>query len=103
MVASPADVERRALRRERLLASRREGLIALRAGDGGKAAEHVGEEEAHPHAGANLAAAKQVDAVVPVAGAQQRKTVLGEMVKGEGDGEPGVLVRRWRSRARRAG
>ena len=70
MVAHPAGLQRFLLGGEFLLAPRGESFIALDPRQADEAVEHVGEEEAHPDAGPDLAPAERVDAVVPVAGAQ---------------------------------
>ena len=81
MVAPPADVERGPLLRQRLLAHARESLVALPARDGREAVEHVCEEEAHPDARADLEPPEHVDAVIPVAGPEQRQAVLADVLE----------------------
>ena len=100
MVAAPADLQRLALL-ARAPASQRAAKASspLSRASGDEAVEHVEEEEAHPDAGADLAPAERVDAVVPVAGAQQRQAVLAEMLERVVDREAGMLVDRRRSRA----
>ena len=69
MVAAPADLERLALPGESRLAAGSERFVSLQARDGDESVEHVEKKEAHPDAGADVAAAERVDAVIPVAGA----------------------------------
>ena len=92
MVAHPAGLQRLLLGGEFLLAAGRESFIALDPRQADEAVEHVGEEETHPDAGSDLAPAQRVDAVVPVAGAQQRQAVRAQMLEREGDGETRMLV-----------
>ena len=75
MVAHPAGFQRFLLGGEFLLAPRGESFVALDPRQADEAVEHVGEEETHPDAGSDLAPAKRVDAVVPIAGAQERQAV----------------------------
>ncbi len=92
MVAHPAGFQRLLLGREFLLAPDGESFVALDPRQADEAVEHVGEEKAHPDAGSDFAPAKRVDAVVPVAGAQQRQAVGAHMLEGESDGEARMLV-----------
>src|SRR5208337_2406884 len=71
VIALPAHFQCPALLIDGVLASDREGLVALQPRNGNEAFEHVGEKEAHPDARPDLPPPENVDAVVPVAGAQE--------------------------------
>ena len=92
MVALPAGLQGLALPREFRLASGGEGLVALAPRDRDEAFEHVCEKEAHPYAGADLVSSEHINAVIPVAGAEQGQPILAEMLERVSDGEPRVLI-----------
>ena len=92
MVALPGDLQRRAQLRRLRLATLRESAVAVRARQRSEADEHIIEEETHPRAAAASLAAQSVDAVVPVAGAEQRQAVRGDMVERILDGASRVFV-----------
>ena len=92
MIAAPGGLQRRPQGLARLLAAFGEGLVALQPRQRNEAAQHVEEEEAHPDAGSRALAAEHVDAVVPIAGAQQRQAVRADVAQRVFDGAAGMFV-----------
>ena len=93
MIAAPADLERLALTGERRLAPGGESFVALRARDDRmKPSSTLARKKPIQTLVPIVAPAEHVDAVVPVAGAQERQAVRAQMLEGEGDGEARMLV-----------
>ena len=96
MIAEPADLQGLPLRRQGVFAANGEGLVPLLSRDRYEPRQNVGEEESHPDARALPLAPKSVDAVVPIACAQQRQAVLAHVLERVFDREPRMLVDRRR-------